>query len=284
MFNFLKNIYFWIIVVFLFLIFSIIQVTAAQRDNITLVEKAIRDTYTPLQSGVHGLRDKISIWGTAFQDKTRMEEQIADLEQLNLSLSIENQKLREFASEARRLEEILNFKEKRIDDYELLTAMVIARSPNNWYRGITVDKGIKDGVESGMAVISPLGLVGKVASVSQNSAQISLITDREIAVGVILQRTRETSGIVQGIGENDLLRMINIPYYASINTQDVVVTSGLSDIYPKGIDVGTVEEFEREPNGLLLNAAIKPKVDFNRLEEVLIVLSEKTTGESNGND
>ena len=93
---------------------------------------------------------------------------------------------------------------------------VIARSPNNWYRNIVIDKGTDSGIRKGMAVISPHGLVGRVASVSRESAHVDLIIHREIAVGAIVQENRETQGIVEGLGISQNLRIVNIPYYSTI--------------------------------------------------------------------
>jgi rod shape-determining protein MreC len=92
-----------------------------------------------------------------------------------------------------------------------------------------------------------------------------------VAVGVLLQETRETNGIVEGLGDNSILRMRNIPYYSKVQTGDQVVTSGLSEYYPKGIVIGKITKISREPNGLLLSAAVAPAVDFNKLEEVLVI-------------
>ena len=150
-------------------------------------------------------------------------------------------------------------------------ARVIARSPNNWFKVIMIDKGSEDGITQGMPVINPDGLVGRVSNTSKYSSQVELITDREMAVGAILQNTRETRGIVEGIGDSDILAMINIPYYSKVKKGERVLSSGLSEFYPKGIQIGTIQKIKREANGLLLSATVKPSVKFDELEEVLII-------------
>lgn len=247
--------------------------TSLPRDNITVLERVIHSLYTPLQSGVAGARSSWGSLGTVFSDKRVLNQRINELAERNKQMSIDNQILREYEAEAKRLRRIVGFQEDNLETFDLVPASIIARSPNNWHQTLTINKGLADGLDKGMPVMHPDGLVGRISSVTQNSAQVSLITDREMAVGVVLQRTRETNGIVEGEGASNRLRMNNVPYYSSIEVNDRVVTSGLSTIYPKGIDVGIISKISREPSGLLLIAEVKPVVDFDRLEEVLVITS-----------
>lgn len=261
---------FWSGLIILVILLVLVNLTAANRQDITVVERAIRTLYTPLQSGVSGVSDTFQNWRTHLADKNTLEQRLQEVSRQNQQLKLENQMLKEDQAELKRLRGIVNFKENSFI-YDLIAARVIARSPNNWYSTVTIDKGSQDGIRKNMPVINPEGLVGRVSSVTDNSAQIFLITDREVAVGAILQEIRETNGIVEGLGDNNLLRMRNIPYYSTIRKGERVVTSGLSEYYPKGIAIGTIETVAREPNGLLLSASVKPAVNFNKLEEVLII-------------
>ena len=271
MFKLFKSKFFWLLLLVIIISLVVMNATAAQRSNITFLEKVIRDTYVPLQSGISSFRNNWDGWTAVFSDKRHLQQQVKLLETENSQLSMENQSLQEYKQESFRLRKMLNFDNANREKYDLLPAHLIARSPNNWYECITIDRGSRQGVEKGMPVISPNGLVGRVGSVSENSAQVSLITDREMAVGAIIQKTRETNGIIEGLGDSNELRMINIPYYSKINEGDRIISSGLSAIYPPGINIGTVMEVSREPNGLLLVAMIKPTVDFNKLEEVFVI-------------
>ncbi len=273
MFKLFKSKFFWLLLLVIIVSLIVMNATAAQRSNITFLEKVIRDTYVPLQSGVSSFRNNWDGWTAVFSDKSHLQQQIKVLEAKNSQLSLENQSLQEYKQESFRLRKMLNFDNANRENYDLLPAHLIARSPNNWYECITIDRGARQGVQKGMPVISPHGLVGRVGSVSENSAQVSLITDREMAVGAIIQKTRETNGIVEGLGDSNELRMINIPYYSKINEGDRIISSGLSATYPTGINIGTVTKVSREPNGLLLVAMIKPTVNFNKLEEVFVITS-----------
>lgn len=271
MLKLLKNKYLWIVVLIFSLTLAVMNLTSTTRDDITVLEKIIRDSFTPLQSGVNQFRDGWGGFSAIFAQNKTLQGEIDKLKEENRALKIKNQSLREFEAEAKRLQGMLNFINYNIETYDLLPAKVIARSPNNWYQNITLDKGANDGIVKGMPVINQNGLVGRIRSVSEDSAQVALITDREMAVGVIIQENRDTNGIVEGLGNTNLLRMINIPYYSTIEVNDIVVTSGLSQNYPPGIDIGVVDTISREPSGLLLSATIRPVVNFDRLEEVLII-------------
>ncbi|MDD4801808.1 MAG: rod shape-determining protein MreC [Syntrophomonas sp.] len=271
MFDFLRKKSFWTILITALLLLVVMELSSSNRQEITILERFVRDSYTPLQKGIdklQALNDRINL---IIAQKKNMEGQIAELKMQNNQLSMENQQLRENKSEVERLRGLLTYKQSQEHQYDLEAARIIARSPNNWYKIITIDKGSENGITGGMPVINPDGLVGRVVSVSTNSAQIWLITDREMAVGAILQETRETRGIVEGMGENGALRMINIPYYSQVKVGEHVVTSGLSETYPPGIHIGSIQEVKKESNGLVLSATVSSAVDFNRLEEVLII-------------
>jgi len=271
LFKLFKSKFFWLLLLVIVVSMVVMNATAAERGNITFLEKVIRDTYVPLQSGVNSFRNNWDGWTAVFSDKSHLQKQIKLLEAENSRLTMENQSLQEYKQESFRLRKMLNFDNSNREKYDLLPAHLIARSPNNWYECITIDRGLRQGVQNGMPVISPGGLVGCVGSVSENSAQVNLITDREMAVGAIIQKTRETNGIVEGLGDSNELRMINIPYYSKISEGDRIISSGLSATYPPGINIGTVTKVTREPNGLLQVAMIKPAVDFNKLEEVFVI-------------
>ncbi|HZJ84672.1 MAG TPA: rod shape-determining protein MreC [Syntrophomonadaceae bacterium] len=271
MLKLIRNKYTWIVLSIIIISLTVMNLTSSARTDITVVEKVIRDSFTPLQKGVKEFRDGWGGFGTILAEKKSLQKQLDNLEEERQRLSLENQALREFQAEAKRLQNIVDFTNNNIETYDLKPARIIARSPENWYQDIFIDKGANHGIARGMPVINHNGLVGRVQSVSEKSAQISLITDREMAVGVVVQESRDTNGIVEGLGDANTLRMINIPYYSLIVEGNVVVTSGLSQTYPPGIDIGIVDYIDREPSGLLLSATVRPVVNFDKLEEVLII-------------
>lgn len=184
--------------------------------------------------------------------------------------------LMELQKENFRLREMLDFKERV--SYELLPAEVIARDPSQWFETIIINKGYDNGVQNDMAIVTSEGLVGNVAKVSRNSSQVLLLTDSRRAVSALVQRTREpgTVGIVEGYPEEKgSLRMINIPPEASLQTGDTVISAGLGGVFPKGLVIGHIVETGSDQYGLLQQAILRPAVDFNRLEEVFVVVEEQ---------
>lgn len=271
--KYLKNKYFWLVIVLFTGAIILINNTSSERNQISLVENIIRDSYTPLQSGVVEFKDRLGSVNGFFSSKQQLQQEIDSLKERNQELTMENQILQEEKMEVRRLRSLLGFQDISLREYQMVPARVIARSPNNWFRTIVIDKGSNSGIKKDMAVISPMGLVGRVASVSRDAAYIDLITHREIAVGAIVQESRETQGIIEGLGNNNLVRMVNIPYYSTVQPGHKIITSGLSESYPKGINIGIVKEVELQPDGLLLSALVEPAVSFDKLEDVLVVIN-----------
>ncbi|MEA1961102.1 MAG: rod shape-determining protein MreC [Bacillota bacterium] len=261
------------------LIIFLMHYSAANRSEVSALEKWLGDVYAPLQSGLTDIQAWTQSLGTGFADKNVLKQEMEKLQQKNHILFVENQQLKENKAEVERLRNLLAFKDENTAAFDMEAARVIARSASNWYQILTIDKGSTSGIEKGMAVVHPDGLVGRVERAGRYSSQVWLITDHELAVGAIIQETRETRGIVEGTGNDSIVRMINIPYYSQIEPGQQVVTSGLSYTYPKGILIGVVESIQKEENGLVQNAIVAPAVDFDKLEEVLVIKSFLPEGE-----
>ncbi len=190
------------------------------------------------------------------------------LENENNSLRLRLFDLREISQENNRLKDLLNFKQKSL--LRLVAARIIARSPDNWSSSAVIDKGRYNGIKKGMAVISPRGLVGTVAESLDNASKILLINDPNLGVSSIVQRSRQ-EGLVNGtLGTNLIMRYL--PFDAQIVVGDIVVTSELSQVYPKGLLIGKVINIGKEFSGLNRYAIVKPAVDLTNIEEVLVIL------------
>ena len=262
----------WMLLILCVILLSIsgIVFTARQTSDNALV-RSVRTIYAPIQKGAYLIQNQMHSITDYFKNKKNLNETIVSLSAELQQAKIENQSLQEYREEAIRLQQLLDFNNSNLETYSMVSARVIARSANNWTKTMIISKGSKDGLVENMTVISPDGLIGRLSLVFSSTAEVSLITDREAAVGAIFADNRETNGIVEGMGEADQLRMVNIPYYAKINENEVILTSGLSSIYPKGIVIGTVKSIEREPNGILLKTMVVPAVDFNHIEEVFVI-------------
>ncbi|HEX4605606.1 MAG TPA: rod shape-determining protein MreC [Candidatus Angelobacter sp.] len=183
-------------------------------------------------------------------------------------LQMEQVRLKQDADQARRLQVLLDFKEKFVS--RTVAAQVIATSGIEQSRVIIIDKGSHDGLKTDMAVITPDGIIGKVKEVGPISSQVLLINDHDSGAGVILEHSR-LQGIVKGtsIGE---LQITDIMSDEQIEAGDHVITSGGDRIYPKGFSVGTVVSATPDrDNDPFLAIKIKPSADLRRLEEVLVI-------------
>lgn len=201
-----------------------------------------------------------------------LEENKLLKEKLAAEENLQSQLL-ELRKENRRLREMLDFKERTA--YTLLPAEVVARDPSHWFETITINKGYADGVQKDMAVVTSQGLVGNVFIVSQNSSRVLMLTDSRLAVSALVQRSREPGfvGIIEGYPEKKgFLRMSNLSPEANIQPGDAVISSGLGGVFPKGLVIGHVVEVGQDQYGLLQQAIVCPAVNFNRLEEVFIVI------------
>jgi rod shape-determining protein MreC len=193
----------------------------------------------------------------------------ASLEERLAVLQLELQKLDEAGRENARLRALLDLKEA------IGGGTVAARVIGNHSRGmlhtILVDRGASSGLKPNMAVVAAEGVVGRVWVVSEHVAKIQLLTDTAAGTAVLLQRTR-VQGILLGDG-SELCALEYVAALEDVQEKDLLVTSGLDGIYPKGLPVGRVAEVG-PVMGLLKSVWVLPRVNFNKLEEVLILLSE----------
>lgn len=176
--------------------------------------------------------------------------------------------LNEAALENERLSSLLLLKQQ--SSYKVIASRVIGRSADNWSSLIIIDKGSSDGVNRGLAVSGYLGLAGRVTEVTKNTSKVLLINDPGMAVSAVAQRSRQ-EGLVSGSLGNYLI-MKYLPKDADILPSDLVLTSGLTGIYPKGLLIGTVVSVGEEFSGLSRYAIIKPAVNPGNIEEVLVIV------------
>jgi rod shape-determining protein MreC len=176
--------------------------------------------------------------------------------------------LRELSQENARLKNLFNF--KQVSSLRLLAARVIGRSLDSWSSSVIIDKGSYNGIKSGMVVITPTGLVGSIVESTDNTSKVLLINDPNQGIFSIVQRSRQ-EGLVSGtLGANLIMRYL--PDDAQIMVGDIIITSELSQIYPKGLLLGRVVNIGREFSGLNRYALVKPVVDLANLEEVLVII------------
>lgn len=176
---------------------------------------------------------------------------------------------REIAIENRRLLKLLDFKQSLPPSVKsAVAARVIGRSPLSWNRVFLIDKGSRSGVKLNMPVLSGHALAGKVVEVGPSVAKVLLLTDPNARVAVLLQRTRQ-QGVLYGTAHECRIKYLSVD--AAVQRGDIVETAGFGDFFPKGLRVGTVDRVWKEPGQIYQVAAVKPFVEFDRMEEVLCV-------------
>lgn len=164
------------------------------------------------------------------------------------------------------LRQLLELRERA--NLDTVAAEVIAGPADPDFRTVTIDKGSSDGLATDMAVISPAGVVGRLILPSRRASKVQLLIDSNAAAGALIERTR-VQGVVMGLGDG-MLKMQYVPGTADVKTGDLVVTSGIDGIYPKGFVIGTIDHADRG-SGAYHEITVRPAADFSRLEEVLIV-------------
>ena len=194
------------------------------------------------------------------KENTLLKQRIAELQK-------EIGELREMALANERLQNLLQFREKISPS--MIAAEVIGQDPSSWFKSVTINKGEKDGVRKGMAVISPEGVIGQILKTAPHHSTVLLITDYNSAIDSIVQRTR-AKAIVEGKGENRC-QLKYLLRTEEVIVGDIVVTSGLSGNFPKGLMVGEIRKVEKEGQGIFQYAELVPSVDLTKLEEVLVI-------------
>lgn len=186
------------------------------------------------------------------------------------SLEVERQKLLEAQATNIRLKQLLDFRSHLYGT--AVTASIIANSASSWFQSCLLDKGSSDGVRKGMAVVTPMGVVGQVVTVTSRTAKVLLLTDANSGVDVIVQRTR-ARGIVSGSLDNGTI-LKYVKRSEDIQRGDRLITSGIDGVFPKGLMVGTVIKVQKQHLGLFQFVEVLPAVQSSRIEEVLVVAAE----------
>jgi rod shape-determining protein MreC len=218
--------------------------------------------FASFSSGVRGTTamylDLINIKKQNLELKNQLSELHAQLG-ANTELKLENE----------RLGTLLGF--KQAGKMNLLATRVIAGDLLPDHNTITVDRGLEHGVQKNMAALTNGGVVGYTFRVQPQSSQILLLTDRYAVIDAIVQRSR-ARGFVEGIGRNNA-RLHYLKRSDDVKIGDLVVTSGLSNLFPKGFPIGTVLNIEKSRYGMTQEVEIKPAIEPHNLEELFIVLN-----------
>jgi len=223
----------------------------------------------PFQKAVtRSVRFVRGLWSNYFYLVTAAKENERIREALNQAVE-ENNHLLELKLFNIRLRELLEF-QKAITS-RVIAAEVIGKDPSPWFKTIIIDKGTDDRVRKGMAVVISDGVVGQVISASSHYSKVLLITAHNSSADALVQRTR-ARGIIQG-GATGRCAFKYVLRKHDVQVGDRVITSGLDDVFPKGLSIGQVSRVIKPDAGIFQEVTVIPYVEFEKLEEVLVVLN-----------
>jgi rod shape-determining protein MreC len=267
-----------IVIALLLLVFS-------EAGTLGPLTRAFHYVLDPLLRAVSG---GVESTGSLFQmvrDARELRTQVDDLQRQVDALTVENVRLREYEAEVQQLRDLLGF----VGDHQFVAplgadvisrdacdtfpcGLVVGTDPNPYLRNITINVGSREGLRVGMPVVSGgAALVGRIIEVSLRTCKVQLVTDANSAVASLLQTTRAT-GLVVGQPDGSL-RMDYVAQQddAPVAVGDIVLTSGLGGVLPKGLVVGQVAEVASADYELFEPILVRPAVDFSRLEIVLVL-------------
>lgn len=268
-----------------FLVLSILFLALHETGVLAPAERALQVVLAPLQRGMTAIVREVGSLFRTVREVRELRERVATLEEQVNALTVENIRLREFEAEATQLRALMGFVEAN-PTWAFLGADVIGRSacvsapcaevvgqePNPYIRTLTINAGEAEGVRVGMPVVTGGAvLVGRVIRVSLHTSQVRLITDPGSSVAAILQQSR-ANGLLVGRPDGSL-RMVYIPQEEQVPVGDVVLTSGLGGLFPRGLVLGQVLQVVRQDFALFQEAVVHPAVDYRRVEWVLVITS-----------
>jgi rod shape-determining protein MreC len=255
------------------------------------IESPFSALLAPLQQAVSSLGDAIGGQLRGATDTQNLRQQVEALQQRVDELTVENVRLREFQAEVKQYRDLLKFANDNpvfgilgADVVGIgnaacggagLCASVIGADPSPFLRYVTINAGRRQGIQVGMPVVGGgLALVGRVGQVGEASSQVQLLVDPNSYVNVLSVETRAT-GTVAGQPDGSL-RLVNVPQTDKLDPQNLIVTSGLGGALPRLLPVGQVDRIVSSDAQLFKEALLRPAVDFNRIEVVVVITSTST--------
>jgi rod shape-determining protein MreC len=241
-------------------------------NHVRLIRYWAVEAFDPLERSLGGMMNVASTAYRTYGHLWHAEQENQELHIQLVAAQSQIQRLGEEAGEAQRLRTLLDFRSqlafKTVAAEVIGSSMASTSNPGENSNAISIDKGLDSGLTSDLAVITPEGVVGKILAIFPHSAQVLLITDPSSGVGATLAQSR-VQGILKG-GSNSSCELRYVMNEEVVNRGEAVVTSGLDQVYPKGLPVGTVVNVG--DGNIYKTINVKPAVDLNRLEMVLVVL------------
>jgi len=246
----------------------LMSLRAQQRKGVEFFDALLMEICSPFQKASTFVSKTIRGTFQQYVFLVNLEKENRMLKQKVAELQAETHQIKEMRLANDRLRHLLQFREK--SSSSMIGAEVIGQDPSSWFKSVTIDKGERDGVKRGMAVVSPTGIIGQILKTAPHYATVLLITDYNSAIDSIVQRTR-AKAIVEGKGENRC-QLKYLLRTEEVAVGDAVVTSGLGGNFPKGLMVGEIKKVDKKGHGIFQHAELIPSVDFTQIEEVFVIM------------
>ena len=251
--------------------FVIYSVNLRNKTHPNPVERVVLRTFAPIQRTVARANESLaSVWEDylSLVNVRKENHKLLELAKIqNSRILAANDVL--LANE--RLKKLLSLKE--LVRSPSLAASVIGEDSTPWFKTILIDRGANDGLAEGMPVLAEAGVVGQVVKVAQNTSRVLLLTDQASAIAAIVQRSR-ARGVVKGKGSGICTMEFTVKE-EDVKVGDIILTSGMGGIFPKGFPVGEVTMVKKGEYGIFQTIEVRPVVNLSRLEEVLVLLQKK---------
>lgn len=260
--------------VLLIISLAVISYSASRLSETGFLRKMVLEAAAPVEDAVNvslkGLHDS---W-KRYLFLVGMEDENRRLRHGNAVLSEQLNHYREGYIEGMRLRKLLNLRDGLTN--RVVAARVVDRSRASLFKTILIDKGTADGMRVGFPVLSEQGVVGRIIETAWHASQVLLLVDGNSNIDGLIQRSR-AQGILQGAGSAGC----NLKYISRVEEVlpgDVVLSSGLAGVFPKGLLLGVVTGVSRKGEGLFQKIDVAPAVDFEKLEEVLALIPDAGAG------
>lgn len=251
------------------ILFALFLTTLRARidSRTSFFEALVLSVVMPLQEAIGDVAQGISDLWNGYINLIHVRSENLRLRQQVAKLQGELHRYKEADLQQQRLHDLFGFRSSTSP--HTIAAEIVGVDSSQWAEAVMINKGTRDKLRKDMAVVTHQGLVGRTIELSPHYATVLLLTDRRSAVDALVQRTR-ARGIVVGKSRR-LCELRYVDFQADIRVGDTIISSGLGEVYPKGLLIGTVVSVRQKFHGLFHDVDVKPAVDLAKLEELLVL-------------
>lgn len=238
-------------------------------------KKIVLEAAVPLGSVLNSALGSIGMTWKRYVLLVGLEDKNRELERTVASLTQEVNNLREMSLECVRLRKLMDMKNDVW--FPAVAARVVGKNRLSVFQTVLINKGTVDGIETGFPVAAAQGVAGRIIEVSWNVSKVLLLVDYNSNIDALIQRNR-CQGVLQGASSSGC-ELKYVQRSEDVQVGDVVISSGLDRVFPRGLLLGTVAEVEKKDAALFQKIRVTPALDVAKLEEVLVIMKERGEGQ-----